>query len=85
MRLLKRISAKVFKIIKTGNDKAVENVVCSTADFFEHYRRHVGRKERKSSTMHIGIKNYDELVGNIDVLKCVRYKVTTKEGLYDYH
>lgn len=34
MRFLKRISHKVFKIIKSENDKAVGNVVCSTADFF---------------------------------------------------
>ena len=32
MRFL--ISHKVFKIIKSENDKAVGNVVCSTADFF---------------------------------------------------
>lgn len=34
MRFLKQISHKVFKIIKSENDKAVGNVVCSTADFF---------------------------------------------------
>ncbi|PZH17998.1 hypothetical protein C7Q91_09905 [Staphylococcus aureus] len=34
MSFLKRISHKVFKIIKPENDKAVGNVVCSTADFF---------------------------------------------------
>ncbi len=35
MRFLKRITHKVFKIIKSENDKAVGNVVCfSTADFF---------------------------------------------------
>ena len=33
MSFLKRISHKVFKN-KPENDKTVENVVCSTADFF---------------------------------------------------
>ena len=32
--VLKRISHKVLKIFKPENDKTVENVVCSTADFF---------------------------------------------------
>lgn len=46
MRVFKRISHKIFKIIKPENDKAVGNVVCTTVDFFfEHYRRYVGRKE----------------------------------------
>lgn len=48
MRFLKRISHKVFKIIKSENDKAVGNVVCSTADFFlSIIGRYVGRKEQK--------------------------------------
>ncbi len=34
MRFFKCISHKVFEIIKPENDKAVANVVCSTADFF---------------------------------------------------
>ncbi len=34
MSFLKRISHKILKIINPENDKAVGNVVCSTADFF---------------------------------------------------
>ncbi len=34
MRFLKWVPHKVFKIIKPENDKAIGNVVCSTADFF---------------------------------------------------
>lgn len=34
MRFFKCISHKILKIFKHENDKAVGNVVCSTADFF---------------------------------------------------
>ncbi len=34
MSFLKRISHKILKIINPEKDKAVGNVVCSTADFF---------------------------------------------------
>ncbi len=34
MSFFKRIPHKILKIFKPENDKAVGNVVCSTADFF---------------------------------------------------